>query len=77
MVTYRGNIHALGGENPSGPSDAHEAYDPRRERWQTMPSLPTPRHGLGAAVSNGRLHAIGGDPQPGLSATGVNEVLLP
>ena len=39
--------------------------------------MPTPRHGIGAAVVDGRIIIPGGGRQPGLAATHVNEAYLP
>jgi hypothetical protein len=36
--------------------------------------MPTARHGLGAAVVNGRVHVIAGGPQPGGSSSDRNEI---
>jgi hypothetical protein len=73
---YGGRIHVLGGESTAATFDANEAYDPKSRRWLSMEPLLTARHGLGAAVVGGRLFVIGGGPEPGLSVTGANEVLL-
>jgi hypothetical protein len=62
---------------PVGPLDAHEAYDPRERRWFPRHPMPTPRHGLGVAVAEGRLFAIAGGSAAGGSATGANEELAP
>ena len=46
-------------------------------RWLPLHPMPTARHGLGAAVADGRLFAVaGGAASPG-STTGVNEELVP
>ncbi|HYO46140.1 MAG TPA: kelch repeat-containing protein, partial [Gemmatimonadota bacterium] len=57
--------------------DAHEAYDPRDRRWLPFHPMPTPRHGLGAAVAEGRLFAVAGASGPAGVATGANEELAP
>jgi hypothetical protein len=62
---------------PAGPLDAHEAYDPRERRWFPLHPLPTARHGLGAAVANGRLFAVAGSAAPGDPVSGANEELSP
>src|SRR5439155_21949723 len=38
-----------------------ERYDPRADRWERLPDLPTPRGGLGAVVVGQRLVALGGE----------------
>jgi len=62
---------------PAGALDAHEAYDPRARRWLPLYPLPTARHGLGAAVAEGRLFAVAGSSAAGPSASAVNEALAP
>ena len=37
-----------------------EAYDPGRDTWTSKASKPTSRYGLGVAVVNGLLYAVGG-----------------
>lgn len=37
-----------------------EAYTVATGRWNRLPSMPTPREGLGVAVINGLLYAVGG-----------------
>jgi hypothetical protein len=39
--------------------------------------MPTPRHGLGAAVHAGRMYVISGGPTPGGSYSAANEVFTP
>ena len=39
--------------------------------------LPTPRHGLSATIVDGKIFAIGGGPEAGLSISNVNEVFNP
>jgi hypothetical protein len=39
--------------------------------------MPTPRHGLGAAVVGDHLYVIGGGPKPGASASAAVEILGP
>ena len=38
--------------------------------------MPTPRHGLGAAVNAGRMYVISG-PTPGASYSAANEIFAP
>jgi hypothetical protein len=37
--------------------------------------MATPRHGLALVGFRGRVYAIGGGPEPGLSVSGANESL--
>jgi N-acetylneuraminic acid mutarotase len=61
-------VYALGGRalSPDKNSRALERFDPAKNRWQTLPDMPTARGGLGAAIVDGHLLAVGGE-----SATGV------
>jgi hypothetical protein len=49
---------------------AVEAYDPARNAWTTIPSLPVSRHGLAGGVIGNRFYVVGGDVQS--SGTGVH-----
>jgi N-acetylneuraminic acid mutarotase len=71
-----GRIYAIGGGSPGPPTPAAlgtvEAYSPATKTWTAIASLPTPRYGLGATSSGGRIYAIGGrcveclqSPKPG------------
>nr|MBA2383271.1 hypothetical protein [Actinomycetota bacterium] len=51
------------------------AYDVRTGRWRRLADLPTPRHGLGAVTRAGRVYAVAGGPQPGLTVSGAVESL--
>jgi N-acetylneuraminic acid mutarotase len=46
---------------------AFEAYDPAKNAWSTLPSMPTSRHGLAAGVEGRRIHMVSGDVQSALS----------
>lgn len=75
VAVLDGRIHALGGNAEAGARlDAHEhgasrddhsvatheAYDPATDTWTRLAPMPTPRNHLGAAVVDGRIHAVGG-----------------
>jgi N-acetylneuraminic acid mutarotase len=73
-----GRIVVFGGEelDPGGTTiDEVEIYDPRRRRWRSLPSLRTPRHGLGGAARGRRVYAIEGAVTPGLSFSHAIEAL--
>ena len=55
--------YAVGGRNLSSDknSAALERYDPGTDSWQRLPDMPKPRGGLGAAVADGNLLAVGGE----------------
>jgi len=39
--------------------------------------MPTPRHGMGAAVLGDRVHVIAGGTRPGFAATPAHEAYVP
>jgi N-acetylneuraminic acid mutarotase len=70
------SIVSIGGEAFTGTIRTVFAYDVVARRWRRLPDLPNPRHGLGVVGAEGRIYAIAGGLQPGLSGvTGVNESL--
>ncbi|MBI1960328.1 MAG: hypothetical protein HYU42_03020 [Candidatus Rokubacteria bacterium] len=38
----------------------NEGYDPQRDAWEQYAPMPTPRHGLGAAVIGDAIYVAGG-----------------
>jgi N-acetylneuraminic acid mutarotase len=73
-----GRIVAFGGENltPGGTTIAAvELFDPRTRTWRSLPSMRTPRHGLGGASLRNRVYAIQGGPEPGFSFSNAIEAL--
>jgi N-acetylneuraminic acid mutarotase len=48
-------------EEATDAADALEVYDPLANRWTRLPSMPTGRSGIGAAVVNGELYVFGGE----------------
>jgi len=73
-----GRIVVFGGERlePGGTTIAEvELYDPRRRRWQSLPDMRTPRHGLGAAALGRRVFALQGGTSPGFSFSPAIEFL--
>jgi non-specific serine/threonine protein kinase len=55
-------VYAIGGGQAGGHDvDAFERFDPTTGRWTKGPALPSARHGLGAAVVDGKLYAVGGE----------------
>jgi hypothetical protein len=61
-------VYAVGGRalSPDKNSPALERYEPASDRWQRLPDMPTARGGIGAAIVDGHLFALGGE-----SPTGV------
>ena len=60
-------IYVFGGEARSGTFDENEAYDPVTDSWEKLLPMPTPRHGLGAAIVGRTIYVIGGGISPGSS----------
>lgn len=68
-VMARGCFHVWGGEAPTGMTPQHEYYDPRTNRWSSLPNMPIPIHGVvGAAFVNGLIWVTGGGTQIGGSS---------
>lgn len=85
VAVLKGRMHVLGGEaylnDLVGTYRTHEAYDPKTNSWQRLPSMQTPRHGLAVAEVGGKMYAVsgsnvagGGGPHEGVN---VNEVYEP
>jgi N-acetylneuraminic acid mutarotase len=72
---YNGRIYVAGGEmqdrRMSAAFRAVEAYDPARNEWFVMPSMPRGRHGMAGGVLGDSLHLVSGDLQS--SGTGIPE----
>ncbi len=66
-TVYNGKIIVPGGEfqdrRQLAAFKAVEMYDPAVNRWQILPSMPHPRHGLAIGVIGDRLYAVSGDGQ--------------
>ena len=63
--------YVFGGEIPRL-FDEVEVYDPATDRWQSLPPMPDPRHGIFAGVIGSTIYLPGGGVRPGLGATNVN-----
>jgi N-acetylneuraminic acid mutarotase len=81
---YNNQILVPGGEGQDqrflAAFKAVEAYDPVLNRWQILPSMPHPRHGLAVGAIGNRFYTVSGDGQSagnGIehSAVAFNEVL--
>ena len=57
------HLYAVGGRALSSDknSAALERYEPGTDRWQRLPDMPLARGGLGAAIVDGHLLAVGGE----------------
>lgn len=53
--------------------------DPKTDRWEVLPDLPSQRNHIAGAAIKGRIHVVGGRLGPGLSPlkTDVHEVFDP
>jgi N-acetylneuraminic acid mutarotase len=78
-VGHRRFVFAFGGEgnaaSPDGTFEDADVYDTRLDVWAALDPLPTPRHGIGAAVLAGAIHVPGGGPVQNFSVSDVHEVM--
>ncbi|GIX48899.1 MAG: hypothetical protein KatS3mg131_3110 [Candidatus Tectimicrobiota bacterium] len=76
-AVLQGCLYVFGGEGNPARSDGLfaevEVYDPFHDRWQALPPMPTPRHGIGAAALGDRIYLPGGATVQGFGVTGVHE----
>ena len=57
----RGCFHVWGGEAPTGMTPDHDYYDPRTNKWSSLPNMPIPIHGVvGSAYVNDLIWVTGG-----------------
>ena len=63
-VGYRGRVYVIGGyASPNGlaqPVATLLRYDPKRNRWDRLPGMPTARAALAVGALGGKLYAAGG-----------------
>ncbi|CAN5732363.1 hypothetical protein BH23GEM9_BH23GEM9_20490 [soil metagenome] len=78
-VMAQGCFHAWGGEAPTGMTPDHDYYDPRTDRWSSLPNMPLPIHGVvGSAFVDGLIWVAGGGTQIGGSSGSLhNQVYRP
>ena len=76
---YNNQILVAGGEGQDqrllAAFKAVEAYDPVLNRWQILPSMPHPRHGLAVGAIANRLYTVSGDGQS--AGSGVDHSAVP
>ncbi len=79
----RGCLYVFGGEgnarniNRFGVFPQNEMYNPKTNNWQTMAAMTLARHGIGAAVLDGKIHIPGGAPVEGFGVTGIHDAFVP
>lgn len=75
----KGVVVVAGGENNAASADGMfgetEAYDPKVDKWFSLPRMRTPRHGTGAAAIDGVVYIPGGGTVPGFGQTAIFEAL--
>jgi N-acetylneuraminic acid mutarotase len=54
-------VYVAGGRRSGGHFNTFESYDVSSDRWQRLPSMPTARSGLGAAIAGGMFVTVGGE----------------
>lgn len=78
-VTVCDRVIVFGGEDPRrgppGTVPEVERYHPNRDVWRSLPSMRTPRHGLGGVAVRDRLYALEGGDVTLLSVTHTAESL--
>jgi hypothetical protein len=72
-------IAVVGGEGNGSASTGvfpqAELYTVSRDRWESLDPMPTPRHGMGAAIVDGVLYVPGGATLAGFGAVDTHEAL--
>jgi N-acetylneuraminic acid mutarotase len=72
-VSFDGNVYALGGRGGAG--NDNNRYTVATNTWKSLAPMPTARDGLGAAVVEGQIFAIGGRPQTAGPCSGFGSEL--
>ena len=70
-----GRLCVAGGEEPAATIASVECLD--GGRWTTVSRLARPRHGLAVVALGDGLHVVAGGERPGLSVSGIHEVVKP
>jgi hypothetical protein len=76
-VALDNRIYTYGGETTRKVFPEHEVYNAMTNAWTSAPPLPTPRHGLAAAILGHRIYVIGGGSRPRLAQADVVEIYAP
>jgi N-acetylneuraminic acid mutarotase len=76
---YNNQIVVVGGEGQDqrflAAFKAAEAFDPALNRWQVLPAMRFPHHGLAAGAIGNRFYAVSGDGQS--AANGIEHSAIP
>jgi non-specific serine/threonine protein kinase len=70
-----GRIVVAGGEEGAGTIAEVELYDPATGMWSRLPSMPSPRHGLGVVARGRTVFTVQGGTSPGLTFSPAIESL--
>jgi hypothetical protein len=70
-------ILIIGGEGGGNTYEEVEALNPATGTWRTLAPMPTPRHGIQAAVCNGGVYIAAGGIVQGVGPSAAHEVLFP
>ena len=62
---------------PTACSRRSRCTTPRLNRWEALPAMPSPRHGMGAVVVDDRIWVPGGATLQGFGAVATNHVFTP
>lgn len=82
-AVLNGRIYVFGGEGnrtppvTTGVFPQVEVYDPASDSWESLPPMPHPRHGLGAAALGGRIFLPGGADREGFGPVSLVDALVP
>ncbi|ADI13634.1 Kelch repeat-containing protein [Truepera radiovictrix] len=69
-------ILVIGGEGGGNTYEEVEAYNPRTNTWRRLAPMPTPRHGVQAAVCNGGVYLAAGGVVQGIGPSSAHEVFF-
>ncbi len=72
-----GKLYVVGGRWSRGNLNVAEVLDPETNTWTPLPSMPSPRGGLTAAVVGGRIHVTGGEELAGGQTYAAHESFDP
>lgn len=71
-----GEILVIGGEGGGNTYGEVEAYNPETNAWRTLEPMPTPRHGIQAAVCNNGVYIAAGGIVQGVGPSTAHEALF-